>query len=282
VLACSFAGCLVGRLIPLYALQQEQIVPGGPVGIATTSHARPYFVCFDRAVLCAELHRTHPLSCSMRQTPPLPLDWNVSHDGRLVVGAWCAPLEGLRPGTFAVGVDVMRLGLPDGFPDYDTLVGSVGDLVRLVVWLRGGTHPLTLLAWPTQLAPSEHRALAALPDDAARTRHLIRLWTYKEAVAKLLGLGAAIDFSSLAFDLEPDRPAAGTLLTLTSTTTELPAGKARDVALWEGRFGPESDTYAVVVARWRRSAGAADEVYVHQLPVEDVVAGARALVRAYT
>lgn len=67
------------------------------------------------------------------QASPLGLDWNVSHDGRLVVGAWCAQPKDRQPGTGALGVDVMWLGLPDAFPDYETLIGSLGDLVRLAV-----------------------------------------------------------------------------------------------------------------------------------------------------
>lgn len=130
----SLAGCLTGRLIPLYALWEEQISPAGPVRIATTSHGRPHFVRspLDIARPSQRLSLT-VWSCNLPpfEEPPLGLDWNVSHDGRLVVGAWCACAESRPHVAGKLGVDVMRLGLPEGFPDYDTLAGSLGDLVRL-------------------------------------------------------------------------------------------------------------------------------------------------------
>lgn len=139
-----------------------------------------------------------------------------------------------------------------------------------------------------QLTPCEHQVQNALPDDAARTEHIIRLWTYKEAVAKLLGLGAAIEFRSLAFDLGAAvdfRSLAvnpGSRITLTSSAADLTEARARTIAFWEGRFGREGDVHTVVVADWRSAEGVAAEVAVHELSVDTVVAGARALVSGYS
>ena len=49
--------------------------------------------------------------------------------------------------------------------------------------------------------PGEQAALQMLPPHQS-TREFVRLWTLKEAYAKLTGLGAAIDFSSLGFSFD--------------------------------------------------------------------------------
>jgi 4'-phosphopantetheinyl transferase len=49
--------------------------------------------------------------------------------------------------------------------------------------------------------PGERAALQTLPPHQS-TREFVRLWTLKEAYAKLTGLGAAMDFSSLGFSFD--------------------------------------------------------------------------------
>lgn len=220
-------------------------------------------------------------SLAASQNSPLSkrLNYNVSHDGSLVVGAWRA-LERGKAGVGEVGVDVMRLGLPSSFPDYPMLLEALSDQVRLPQ-PSSRQPPAQALTRPasSQFAPSERQHLAALPDDEQRTDYLLRLWTFKEAVSKLLGLGSAIDFSTLAFDLAPYSPTDATAARLESTSPALLPDAARGIGLWEGRLGAEQEAYGVVVA-FRGQAGRSEgdgEVLVQQVAVEDVLAGARAL-----
>ena len=57
-------------------------------------------------------------------------------------------------------------------------------------------------------SPRERRTLVSL-SDSARSRAFTRLWTLKEAYAKLTGTGLATDFRYLEFELEPRRQGAG-------------------------------------------------------------------------
>lgn len=122
----------------------------------------------------------------------------------------------------------------------------------------------------------ERQALAALREDTTRTDHLIRLWTLKEAVAKLLGLGAALDFGGLAFDLPYT---LGATVKLASSANMLPESLARTIAFWEGRLGPKGDTHAVALAYWAPPDGEAAKIRVRETSVEDIMAGARAIVQ---
>ncbi|MBN2022754.1 MAG: 4'-phosphopantetheinyl transferase superfamily protein [Pirellulales bacterium] len=54
------------------------------------------------------------------------------------------------------------------------------------------------------LAPGERAWLARRPR-AERARDFLRLWTAKEAYAKLLGRGVALDFSSFEIGMDPLR-----------------------------------------------------------------------------
>jgi 4'-phosphopantetheinyl transferase len=56
----------------------------------------------------------------------------------------------------------------------------------------------------TFLSQREWNAVRRLTE-AQRQRDVIRLWTLKEAYAKLLGTGVSADFTSLEFDLDPVR-----------------------------------------------------------------------------
>jgi 4'-phosphopantetheinyl transferase len=56
--------------------------------------------------------------------------------------------------------------------------------------------------------PEERRSLQHLAG-AQRFREFLRLWTAKEAYAKLVGLGHSLDFSSIRCPVEPTDPSAG-------------------------------------------------------------------------
>ncbi|KAL7414622.1 4'-phosphopantetheinyl transferase superfamily [Mrakia frigida] len=198
--------CLVGRLLPLYLLSTlTEYVEASTITFQTGSHGRPSFAS--------------PVLDS-------PLDYNVSHDGDWVVMAWT------RGSNSAVGVDVMRLGLPEGMKDANELVEALED----------------------QLSPSERRALASSsPQD--RTTLLLRLWMYKESIAKLLGTGSAEDFSIFSFDLPPfplNRTNELVKLPAVLSTGERGDGQIlRQIRFWEGRLvcgnGVE-DEYGVTLA----------------------------------
>ncbi|KAL7414602.1 4'-phosphopantetheinyl transferase superfamily [Mrakia frigida] len=223
--------CLIGRLLPLYLLSAlTEYVEASTISFQTGSHGRPSFAS--------------PILDS-------PLDYNISHDGDWVVMAWS------RGPNSAVGVDVMRLGLPEGMKDANELVEALED----------------------QLSPSERRALASSsPQD--RTMLLLRLWMYKESIAKLLGTGSAEDFSTFSFDL-PSYP-----LNRTNELVKLPAvlstgerGDAQslcDATFSEGRLGygdGGGDEYGVVLATRGGIEGRRGDVTV--VDVERVLEGAR-------
>ena len=96
--------------------------------------------------------------------PGLPARYfSLSHEHPVAVVAVCA--------TSPVGIDVVRLA--DG----------------------PGAVPLWSAA-----APAE-RALLAAESPAIRAHDFDRLWALKEAYAKMVGLGTALDFSTLEVDL---------------------------------------------------------------------------------
>ena len=51
------------------------------------------------------------------------------------------------------------------------------------------------------LAPEEIKTIEKIPDKE-KNRNLIKLWTLKEAYAKMMGFGLSLDFKSFAIDLE--------------------------------------------------------------------------------
>ncbi|CED84613.1 Alpha-aminoadipic semialdehyde dehydrogenase-phosphopantetheinyl transferase [Phaffia rhodozyma] len=151
---------LVGRLLPIYVLQHT-IPVKTPVEFKLGSHGRPYIAT--------------PSTDS-------PFDYNISHDGPWVIGAF----------TFGgkVGVDVMSLDLPDGIESTFDLREALYD----------------------QLSPSERTTISLLANKSSEQPgkreeeeriYLVRLWMYKESLSKLIGLGASLPFSDLSFDLPP-------------------------------------------------------------------------------
>jgi phosphopantetheinyl transferase len=96
--------------------------------------------------------------------PGLPaLNFSLSHEHPMVVAAVCA--------TSPVGIDVARMT----------------------------DRPPALPVW-SAAAPSERALLAAESADS-RAHDFVRLWALKEAYAKMVGLGTALDFSALEVDL---------------------------------------------------------------------------------
>ena len=103
----------------------------------------PSFVPPTSALLTSSRLASSPppslrLSSSFAQASPTlypPLDYNVSYDGDWVVMAWTRGLNS------AVGVDVMRLGLPKGMSDANELVEALEDQVRLRLFLSSSFPP---------------------------------------------------------------------------------------------------------------------------------------------
>ncbi|MGC4807719.1 4'-phosphopantetheinyl transferase family protein [Micromonospora sp. DT233] len=130
-----------------------------------------------------------------------PVDVNLSHTG-----------------------DVLLVGL--------STRGRIGvDIERADRWL-GGPGALRRLC-----SDRERAALAGLRG-AALDRRLVGLWTMKEACAKALGVGLALDLRSLSFDL--DRRAGGT------PAHDLPGGPAA----WSVTPLPVGAAHVAAVARW--------------------------------
>lgn len=91
-----------------------------------------------------------------------PLNFSLSHQHPMVVVAVCA--------TSAVGIDVARM------PDH----------LRAPLW--------------SAATPAERIVLAEKSPES-RAHDFVRMWGLKEAYAKMVGLGTALDFSSLDVDL---------------------------------------------------------------------------------
>lgn len=59
------------------------------------------------------------------------MGYNVSHDDDTVACAYRTSTSSSSPEEVDVGVDVMRLSLPESFPNYRTLRESVEEQVRI-------------------------------------------------------------------------------------------------------------------------------------------------------
>jgi len=70
--------------------------------------------------------------------------------------------------------------------------------------IAGGTTIRDLSLMDGFLSANERRGLAELPKEAVPTA-IARLWSLKEAVVKMLGIGFSFDLSHLDFDVDRDR-----------------------------------------------------------------------------
>jgi phosphopantetheinyl transferase len=109
-----------------------------------------------------------------------------------------------------------------------------------------GADPVDLV-----LSPGERRWLDGRPP-AARARDFARLWTVKEAYAKLLGLGLSLDFASFEVALEPVR------MVRTETGRQCP----KDLYLATDEIRTADGSYQLSLAA-RRRAGARVGVTLH-------------------
>ena len=130
------------------------------------------------------------LRCARSRCAPVPTRaWRFA---RLATGAWriLAPAETTLRFSIAhtdgVAVVAVRRGAAVGV-DVESL-----------------DRPLPPEALAAVLTAAEKTALSALPS-ADRGRALVTLWTAKEAYAKFIGLGAAVDFTQVEVTLSPLR-----------------------------------------------------------------------------
>lgn len=109
-----------------------------------------------------------------------PVAFNVSHDNALVAMAFGDVTDGdaAHAPAYRLGVDVMKVELPRG----ETLDGFVNTFAE-------------------QLAPSERAKLTASAHASTKLEDFFRVWTFKEAYTKALGLGLGFDFARLAYDV---------------------------------------------------------------------------------
>lgn len=171
VLNPAVPGCLIGRLLPLYLLSHLGLnSAGSPVTFQTDSHGRPSLVSRPSHILpCHRSELTRPHSASRQAQPILdpPMDYNISHDGDWVVMGWSHGVGA------AVGVDVMRLGLPNGIKNADELVEALEEQVSTtsskILRLSGNLIPKLTSSWSLACYSSPHMS------DAPSRRPLLRI-----------------------------------------------------------------------------------------------------------
>lgn len=100
------------------------------------------------------------------------------------------------PPAHRIGVDVMKLVIPDRFT-FKGFVDTVGDAV---------CHETVVPRWPTdnyaQLTISEKASLIPDPpvSEGRNLYHFFLIWTLKEAYTKALGIGLGFDFKRIEYD----------------------------------------------------------------------------------
>ncbi|KPV74640.1 uncharacterized protein RHOBADRAFT_44154 [Rhodotorula graminis WP1] len=166
--------CICGRLLALHVASTRLDQPWTALSFRKSERGRPY------------LERSEP--------PEHAYDYNTSHDGELVAvvsvleprPASTSPFPGSTAPSPRVGVDVMRIRNPWDGTSVDEFVSGVAE----------------------QLAPRELSALsrfgAGPGSDARRLRHVLALWTLKEAFVKATGEGLHRDLRSVSFKLKLD------------------------------------------------------------------------------
>lgn len=164
---------LVGNLLPRVMLR-ERGVPVSSVEFGKTESNKPY-VCTPITDLpeCEHLH----------------IGYNVTHDAGLIAMAFEVETTSekqpwIEPPAHRIGVDVMRLSLPDRFT-FQSFVETVGDA----------------------LTPYEKETLNPTPpvSSSEALYHFYLIWTLKEAYTKALGLGLGFDFKRIEYDKVKNR-----------------------------------------------------------------------------
>lgn len=159
---------LVGNLLPRVMLH-ERGVPVSSVKFGKTESNKPY-ICTPITDLPEHEH--------------LHIGYNVTHDAGLIamafeVGTTSEKPPWIDPPAHRIGVDVMRLSLPDRFT-FQAFVETVGDA----------------------LTPYEKETLNPTPPVSAPEAlyHFYLIWALKEAYTKALGLGLGFDFKRIEYD----------------------------------------------------------------------------------
>jgi len=140
-----------------------------------------------------------------------PIGFSISHDNALIAMAF-APGDH-EPPAFQVGVDIMKVNLPQREP-----------------------FPKFVEIFSEQLTTLETRTMLSIPQDEG-VRQFFWIWTMKEAYTKALGLGLGFDFRRIEYNLPAD------ILTIDG---EIPKG-------WQFikfEFDHDLDIYQGVAARF--------------------------------
>lgn len=103
-------------------------------------------------------------------------DFNISHDGHWVAAAFALSLNSGEP--VHVGVDVMRFSMP--------WKGPVNQLYE---------------AMQTLMSDEEQEAYHVLGEEEDQLRHLISLWTHKEAFSKCQRAGLRLNLAEYSVSL---------------------------------------------------------------------------------
>lgn len=164
---------LVGNLLPRVMLH-ERGVPVSSVKFGKTESNKPY-ICEPITDLPEHEH--------------LHIGYNVTHDAGLIamafeVGTTSDKQHWIDTPAHRIGVDVMRLSLPDRFT-FQAFVETVGD--ALTAYEKETLNPTPPV--------SSSEALY----------HFYLIWTLKEAYTKALGLGLGFDFKRIEYDKVKNR-----------------------------------------------------------------------------
>lgn len=170
-------------------------------------------------------------------------DFNISHDGSLVVCAFLLA-EAVASGAprTEIGVDVMRLALPPWADSNVDLIDTLADYLN-------------------RSEKAFIDAAQAHPEE--QLLRTFRIWTLKEAYTKALGLGLGVDFSrvELAFD--------GPTVSLS-----MDGASAHEWTLQEDVLEDEHGTYLIAIAY--RAPPCSDEstrkIEIARRSVDDILA----------